>query len=203
MGSSELPPPQCAHWGTPKTLKEGGNVVRCVGAGLVPARCRTRTQVGGPSRAPAPTETGERAADSRPYGGWRLRKNPFRQRRALHAADTSPRGGGKAALVRNDTGDGGLLRRGRRPRRPVVGHGRRSAGGASPSPTKDTRDAENPFRHGCAALAATPPPCGARKTLRTFVCLRFSTAAEIPASLHLPLAARSRNSPGGGGKAAS
>ena len=84
-----------------------------------------------------------------------------------------------------------------------------------------------------------PPPCGARKTLRTFVCLRFSTAAEIPASLlnalpHLPLAglfhdgpptarlrrfrsrffchrqrvtgilplaARSRNSPGGGGKA--
>ena len=83
-----------------------------------------------------------------------------------------------------------------------------------------------------------PPPCGARKTLRTFVCLRFSTAAEIPASLlnalpHLPfpglfhdgpptarlrrfrsrffchrqrvtgilpLAARSRNSPGGGGK---
>ena len=85
----------------------------------------------------------------------------------------------------------------------------------------------------------TPPPCGARKTLRTFVCLRFSTAAEIPASLlnalpHLPfpglfhdgpptarlrrfrsrffchrqrvtgilpLAARSRNSPGGGGKA--
>ncbi len=30
--------------------------------------CWTWAQVGGPSRAPAPTETGERAADSRPYG---------------------------------------------------------------------------------------------------------------------------------------
>ena len=45
--------------------------------------------------------------------------NPFRQRRALHAADTSPGGGGKANRTRNDMGDGSLLRRGRRPRRPV------------------------------------------------------------------------------------
>ena len=103
------------------------------------------------------------------------------------------------------------------------------------------RTLNTPFRPPtCVRRRMTPPPCGARKTLRTFVCLRFSTAAEIPASLlnalpHLPfpglfhdgpptarlrrfrsrffchrqrvtgilpLAARSRNSPGGGGKAA-
>ena len=117
---------------------------------------------------------------------------------------------------------------------------------------------QSPFRHPARVRRRmTPPPCGARKTLRTFVCLRFSSspllsasrtfpppgessAAEIPASLlnalpHLPfpglfhdgpptarlrrfrsrfichrqrvtgilpLAARSRNSPEGGGKAA-
>ena len=124
---------------------------------------------------------------------------------------------------------------------PFVGYGHRSAGGASPSSTGDGGcglSRRTPSVSGGRDTPLPPPPCGARKTLRTFVCLRFSTAAEIPASLlnalpHLPfpglfhdgpptarlrrfrsrffchrqrvtgilpLAARSRNSPGGGGK---
>ncbi len=115
--------------------------------------------------------------------------NMYPRRRDEHcssACRTSARVGGRpqGSPLR---GDVRLHRRGRRPRRPVY-----------------SSRASNPFRQPpCGGRRLTPPPCGARKTLRTFVCLRFSTAAEIPASLHLPLAARSRNSPGGGGKAAS
>ena len=117
-------------------------------------------------------------------------------------------------------------------------YGGRGSGRLIAAPTGDGGCAKTPSVSGGRYTPLTPPPCGARKTLRTFVCLRFSTAAEIPASLlnalpHLPfpglfhdgpptarlrrfrsrffchrqrvtgilpLAARSRNSPGGGGK---
>ena len=116
---SSVIPSQCAHWrGNPYPLEGTGEREGHTHEGHL---------------APPLRRTGERAADSRPYGGWRLRKNPFRQRHphrpsvrtgahprppegeARHAADTFPRGGGKAALVRNDTrtlvccvGDGAL-----------------------------------------------------------------------------------------------